>query len=165
MDENTFNPIENGSEDFALAPTAPQAQIVTVDEGENFIADLTTATRSYSSMIAETDEQKAVLFNAVNSAAERIADHVGEEITVKDVYVETVRCYSEDTGEVKVCPRIILIDPDGRAFQCVSVGIFSALKKMFTIFGTPEMWAAPRRIRIRQINRGTWRILTFDVIA
>ena len=165
---NEFNPVDTAAQGYDLAPQNPQAvpaEVMTMDGGTDFIVDLTTARKSYCSMLANTDEQRAILFNATNSTPEKIADHVGEEITVKDVYVEAVQCINRETQEVRTCPRVVLISADGIGYQAVSVGIFGALKKLFAIFGTPDSWQNPRRIKIRQINLGTNRMLTFDVIA
>ena len=58
---------------FSLA-TQNTAEVTTMrhDEDSDMILDLTTRQTSYCSMVAETDEQKAVLYNATNNPDKRI---------------------------------------------------------------------------------------------
>lgn len=153
--------------EFALT-TAPEEQnAVTVvnDEGENFIVDLTSRQTSYCSMSAETMEDKALLYNAMNNTEKRIKDCINEVIEVKDVFVEVVNCTNQETGVLSRCPRTVLIDVNGVGYQAVSLGIFSALKKLFSVFGEPKDWAAPLKIKIKQVSHGTRNILTFDIVS
>jgi len=148
------------------APAAPVANTVVMDDDEKMVADLTTRRVSYCSLTAETAEEKTTLYNAMNNPAQRVKDCINEVIALKDVYVEVVHCSNRETGEVIAAPRVVFIDENGVGFQCVSTGIFSALKKLFAVFGEPRTWSAPVKIKIKQINRGTDKsILTFDVIG
>lgn len=156
--------------EFSLATTTPEEQtapltVINDDEGINFVVDLTSRQTSYCSMIAETVEEKAKLYNATNSTEYRIKDHINEVLEVKDVFVEVVKCTNQETGEVSTCPRTVLIDVNGNGYQAVSLGIFSALKKLFNIFGEPRDWEAPLKLKIRQISHGTRNILTFDIVS
>lgn len=136
------------------------------DDDANFIVDLTTRTTSYCSMTAATPEEQATLYNAMNNPDKRIKDCINEVIEIKDVFVEAVTCHNEKTGEISQCPRTVLIDTNGTAYQAVSLGIFSALKKMFSVFGEPATWAQPVKVKIRLISRSADKnILTFDVVA
>lgn len=163
MDTNINN--GSGLYDLSLpsAPTAP-AQVVTVDDDTNFIVDLTSATRAYCSMVAQTPEEQADLYTAMNAPDKRISECIGDVIELKDVYVESVRCANEETGEVQQAPRIVLIAADGTSYQCVSRGIFGALKKLFTVYGEPTAWAAPIKVKLRQIPLGKRSVLTLDVV-
>lgn len=134
------------------------------EDGFNLVADMTTAKTQFCSMVAKTNEEKAKLFNAMNNPDKRLADCINMEIKAKDLYVEVVNCTNEETGEVTACPRMVIIDVDGVSYQAVSVGIYSALKKMIQIYGAPT-WTQPVRMRVKQITKGTRKMLTLDVIA
>ena len=153
--------------EFALttAPGEQNALTVVNDEGENFIVDLTSRQTSYCSMSAETMEDKALLYNAMNNTEKRIKDCINEVIEVKDVFVEVVNCTNQETGVLSRCPRTVLIDVNGVGYQAVSLGIFSALKKLFSVFGEPKDWTAPLKIKIKQVSHGTRNILTFDIVS
>ena len=118
---------------------------------------------SYCSMVATTKEQKAALFNAMNNPQFRLADYINKTITVKDVFAEIVRIANPETGEIQYCPRIVLIDKEGKAYQCVSLGIYSGLKKLMQVYGTPT-WEDGVVIRIKQLKKGTKSILTLEVV-
>ena len=134
------------------------------ESGYSLKADLTTAQMQYCSMVATTPQDKAKLFNAMNNPDERLSDWINKQIKAKDLYVEIVKCTNEETGEVVECPRIVIIDANNKSYQCVSVGIFSALKKIIQIYGAPT-WETPITLEVKQITKGRKQMLTLNVIA
>lgn len=134
------------------------------DEGYNLVADLTTAKTQFCSMKAETPEEKARLFNSMNNPDKRLADFINKVIPAKDLYIEVVNCTNQETGVVTACPRIVIIDDKGTSYQCVSVGIFSALKKCIQIYGAPT-WETPVKLEVVQITKGNRKMLTLNVVA
>lgn len=156
---------ETQANEFSLATTetATPATVETMDGDPNFVVDLTSRTTQYCSMLAETAEEKAVLFNAMNNPANRLGDCINQTINVKDVFVEVVNCTNEQTGEVKACPRIVLIDDKNTGYQCVSIGVFSALKKLFGVYGEPQNWEKPIPLMVKQITKGDRKMLTLNV--
>lgn len=121
-----------------------------------------TSAEVFCSMKASTPEQKAVVFNAANAPGHRVSDYINKVIYVKDIYVETISLLDEETGELTQSPRIVFIDPKGEAYQCVSVGMFSALRKLIAAFGEPT-WEEPIPILIRQQAVKNGSMLTFEV--
>lgn len=134
------------------------------DEGFNIVADMTTAKTQFTSMIAQTDEERAKLFNAMNNPDKRLADCINMEIKAKDLYIEVVNCTNEETGEVTACPRIVIIDDKGVSYQAVSIGIYSALKKVIQVYGAPT-WEKPVKLAVKQITKGNRKMLTLNVVA
>lgn len=119
---------------------------------------------AYCSFKAETLEEKAKLFNLMNSPDYRISDCINKTIYVKDVYMEVVVCTNEETGEVSNAPRVVVIDKDGVSYQSVSFGILNSVKKLMTIFGTPT-WEEPIPIVVKQVSKGKNKIYTFEVVS
>lgn len=134
------------------------------DEGFNLTADLSTAQMSFCSMKAETQEEKTKLYNAMNNPDKRLGDCINKTINAKDLYVEIVSCTNEETGEVTPCPRIVIIDDKGVSYQCVSIGIYSAIKKIIQVFGAPT-WTTPIKLEVIQITKGNRKMLTLNVAA
>lgn len=152
---------------FSLA-TQSQADTtpVVMDDDTNYIVDLTERTTSYCSMLAETAEEKAVLYNAMNAPDKRLKDCINLDINIKDVFVEVVNCINKETGIVEKCPRTVIIDDKGVGYQCVSLGVFSALKKLFAVYGEPAAWEKPLKVKVKQINKSADKnILTLEVVA
>lgn len=161
MNENTFD--LSIQEEPAMTATA--VQTVVNDDDNRLIVNLTSRTTQYCSMKADTDQEKALLFNATNNPDNRVADFINMEISLKDVFVEAVRCTNRETGEVNICPRVVLIDSNNVGYTCVSIGIFSALKKLFGIYGEPKAWKAPIKVMIKQITKGERQLLTLNVVT
>ena len=153
------------STDVDKAITEEQQVVVRNDDNDNLIVALTSRTVSYCSFVPTTQREKAQLYNATNNTSKRVKDLVNTEINLRNVYVEVVNCTDSITGEVIKCPRIVLIDDENTGYVCVSVGIFSALKKLFTIFGEPSTWEEPVKIRFRQVSTSNNKsVLTFDTV-
>lgn len=149
------------NQENAMAIANQNRNIFEVD-GYDLVVDLTSAQTQFCSMKAETDEEKAALFNAMNNPSDRLADAINMTIQAKDLYIEIVNCTNEKTGEVTACPRIVIIDEAGKSYQAVSVGIFSALKKIIQVFGAPT-WAKPIPMTVKQITKGERKMLTLNV--
>lgn len=130
-------------------------------EIDGLVADLTTRQTSFCSLTATTPEEKAKLFNLMNAPQHRISDMINMTIEVTDIFVETVQCANKD-GEIILTPRIVLIDKNGEGYQCVSMGIYGALKKLFSIYGTPH-WEEPLSLTVKQVTKGEYKILTLAV--
>lgn len=148
---------------FDLSVNNEEMTVAMVDDNNKMIADLTTRTMSYCSIVAETFEDKKILFNSMNNPEKRTGDCINEVINLRNVYVESVNCVNQDTGEVTVCPRVVLIDDNNVGYQSVSLGIFSALKKLFSTFGEPNTWGEAIPIKIKQLTKGERKILTFEI--
>lgn len=130
---------------------------------QTLVTDLENQTKAfYTSMKGDTVEEKAKLFNAMNNPDKRISDMIGKIINVKDVFVEEVRFADEETGEITFAPRIVVIDTNGESYQAVSVGVMSAFKKLFQLFGQPT-WPEGIPLEVKQVKNGKNNILTFAI--
>lgn len=139
--------------------------LAAMDEDERFIMDLTAERKTqFCSMIPKNEDEEIVLFNAMNNPEKRIGDCINMTINVKHVFCEVVTCVNRETGETNMCPRIVLIDTGGVGYQAVSLGVFSALKKIFAIKGSPTTWKKPVKLQVVQITKGDRKLLTFNMV-
>jgi hypothetical protein len=160
--------LENGKEVATINPEEFTPSTFTFDDnnGEGkLIADLTRRKAAYCSFKPATAEDSKMLFNATNTPEKRLKEMINEVIYLKHVFVEEVPLVSEETGVEQICPRIVFIDEEGKSYSAVSLGVFSALKKLFGSFGTPDKWTEPLAIKVKQIDKGNNRnILTLQVV-
>ena len=106
----------------------------------------------YCSVKANTREDKVKLFNALENADLRLNDCVGQQIAIKDVYVER---YTKLEGEEeKVKFRTILFGEDGKTYVTASYGVYSCISKIFRTFGTPDTWTEPLKVKVDKRNIG-----------
>ena len=110
----------------------------------------------YCSKIAETEKEKKELFNALESCDALLNDCVGQEINIKDMYVEEKQVIDDETGESKTKYRTILFDENGQTYATGSYGIYNVLKKIVQIYGLPETWEKPLKVKVakRPIGNG-----------
>lgn len=138
---------------------------VTMDEDEKFIMDLTSERKvQFCSMIPKNEDEEIVLYNAMNAPEKRVGDCINMIIEVKHIYCEAVTCVNRESGEESVCPRIVLIDKDGVGYQAVSMGIYSAVKKLMTIKGNPATWKKPVKLKVTQLTKGDRKPLTLNMV-
>lgn len=117
---------------------------------------------AYCSVKGESNEAKALVFNAANNPQHKVNDFINKKIMVKDVYAETLELVNKESGEIEKAPRIVLIDAEGEAYECVSVGMFSSLKKLLKTFGEPT-WEDPIPVVIEQVKVANGTMLTMRV--
>lgn len=110
----------------------------------------------YCSKVTETEEEKKELFNALESCDALLNDCVGQEIEIKDIYVEEKQVVDEATGELKTKFRTILFDKSGQTYATSSYGIYNVLKKIISIYGLPTTWEKPLKVKVtkRPIGNG-----------
>lgn len=130
----------------------------------NEIIRINEETPAYCSMVAETREEKAVLYNAVQNPDSKISDHINQKIQFINVKMEQVEMTDEETGETRKAIRTILITPDGKGILCTSNGIARSLYDMFSIFGTPDTWEGEvMECIVRQVETGKGRTFKLEV--
>lgn len=110
----------------------------------------------YCSKAVESEEDKKELFNALETCDALLNDCVGTEIEIKDIYVEEREVVDEETGELKKKYRTILFDASGQTYATGSYGIYNIIKKIVTIYGLPETWVNPLKVKVakRPIGNG-----------
>ena len=110
----------------------------------------------YCSKLAESEKEKKELFNALESCDALLNDCVGQEIDIKDIYVEEKQVMDDETGEIKTKYRTILFDENGQTYATGSYGIYNILKKIVQIYGLPETWENPLKVKVakRPIGNG-----------
>lgn len=117
---------------------------------------------SFTSLKNETNEEKQIMYKAMSNPDKRLGDCINQVIFAKDLFMEEVNMVNEETGEVTTCPRIVIIDKDGVSYQSVSFGIFNALKRVISVFGTPT-WEQPIPLKVIQVTRKEKKMLSLDV--
>ena len=100
----------------------------------------------YSSMNLQDHDQAVAFYNAVTNPTGKLKEHINETLNLVHVSVEPLEVKSED-GTTNIAPRIVLVTDAGESYSCVSVGVYAALKRIFSLFGTPDTWKNPMPIK------------------
>lgn len=120
---------------------------------------------SYCSIDATSGDidSKKQIYKALNNPDNKISDFINKQIVIRDVLVEVSQIANEESGEVDTVPRVVLIDVNGKAYQAVSKGIFSAICNAIQVFGQPT-WedGIAFEVKQKQVGRGT--MLTLDIV-
>ena len=110
----------------------------------------------YCSIVADSEDAKKQLFNALETCDALLNDCVGQEIELKNIYVEERQVADEETGEMKTKFRTILFDANGQTYATGSYGIYNIIKKIVSIYGLPTIWKNPIKVKVakRPIGNG-----------
>lgn len=100
----------------------------------------------YSSMNVQDHDQAVAFYNAVTNPTGKLKQHINETLNLVHVSVEPFELKRED-GTTNIAPRIVLVTDAGESYSCISVGVYAALKRIFSLFGTPDTWKNPLPIK------------------
>lgn len=107
-----------------------------------------TAGSVYCSVQAKTLAEKKKLFNALEQCDALLNDCVDQVIAIKDVYIEAYDKEDDITGEVRTGHRTIIFGTDGKSYVTGSNYFCNKLTKILTVFGTPDTWSEPLKVKI-----------------
>ena len=110
----------------------------------------------YSSVRYESFEDKKRAYNALTTD-KQIGDYLNEVLEVEDIIAGDVLITNKETGEVDEATRTVLILSDGSAVAATSSVLFSRLMQIVSIFGNPNTWPEPLKIKVRQQNLANGR--------
>lgn len=108
----------------------------------------------YCSLKVESEEEKKKLFNTLEKCDVLLKDCIGQEIAIKDIYVEEREKPDEETGELKAKYRTILFDENGQTYATGSYGIYNVLRKLIGVYGQPTEWKEPIKVKVANKNIG-----------
>lgn len=112
------------------------------------------------------------LFNATANPKYRLRECVNMEIPVVAIIAEAVDIKKEVKDamgnacgiEMVQAPRIVLIDAKGEGYTATSTGIYNSVMRIVSMFGPPENWGEPLKVRPKLITKGADNILTLELV-
>lgn len=108
----------------------------------------------FSSVVAETREQKINLLNLIQSddVALPMGEHIGSQLLVADVIFNPYDKVDEETGEIEHGVLTYIIDPKGVAYVTSSKSVYFTLKSLFKVFGEPH-YTAGEEIKVQIVKK------------
>lgn len=107
-----------------------------------------TNNKIYYSGVAKTEKEKKDLFNSLEKCDVLLNDCVGQEIDIKNVYIEERQVTDEQTGVVTPKYRTIIFADNGQSYATGSYGIYNILRKIFMIYGDPATWEKSLKVEV-----------------
>lgn len=87
----------------------------------------------------------------VQGKADALGEQIGKVVRIRHVLSHRVESVDEETGEVTVRDRIVVVAPDGKAYATMSDGIRRSLQMLMAVRGLPP-WAPPLAVCVEQQN-------------
>ena len=123
-----------------------QNELTLVDEMEQ------AQKECYTSLNLETEATRKMLFKISESADGRVSDNLNKTIMLKDLFLQRYKKVNEETGELEVKTRTILIDKDGKSYASASRGLYNSILRFMSIMGKPDEWESPIAIEIQEVQ-------------
>lgn len=127
-----------------------------------FVQDLNNANKMLVTFDPQTQDERVMLFRALNQPTYRLSDFINREICIRDLICEEVTLTNHDGVPTKA-PRLVLIDTEGNSYNCISNGVYGAIQKLIMIFGMPT-WQDGIKVKVVQINKGEKRMLNLELV-
>lgn len=133
-------------------------------ENKNELVVLTTQmdneneSRKLTTLDLTKNENKILLYNALQNCDLLLSDCKGEKIKMCNVYIEEYKKdnFDEKTGEVKKVSkfRTIIFDENGKSYATGSYGVYNSVRQIVGIFGNPSI-ESPIEVEIgeREIDK------------
>lgn len=96
---------------------------------------------------------------AVNSSTP-LDEVLGKPFTLANAVIHEVEMTSEETGELTVQPRVILIDSEGNARHAISAPLARDLSMILEMLGSPSSWDEPVKMVVNREGTGTRKYFT-----
>lgn len=119
----------------------------------------------WTSIDKGSDEGKALIMKAATGTATKGPEVLmTETFNMANILVHKVPVASNDTGEIQVMDRVVLIDPKGETAAFVSNGVMQSLRLIFALYGAPP-FAKPIPIRLVPVKtRRGFRTYNLNVV-
>ena len=135
---------------------------LTVTNGNNFSANGANAVSHFFD--TTTMDGKMALYNAMQTA-DRVDEHLNEPLHVTNVLAQAIEVANQETGEVNSSVRVVIHAEEGD-FAAASPTLAHAFGNLFSIFGTPDKWAAPLVIKIvEKKSRRGYKFFDIELMA
>lgn len=110
-------------------------------------------------MMACKSDDIVAMYNAI-SDSKPISEAINRSLKLLNIILTPSSVTDRNTGEIKECVRTTLITEEG-AFGSPSQGIYSSIKKLCGMTGTPDTWPDNWRIQIVQVP--TTKGMTYNI--
>lgn len=135
------------------------------NNGSAMVVDVMNTGIGYTDMNLSNRSAAVAFYNATSNPVNKLKEHVNEVLSLVHVSVECVEVSRDDVPDGKtIAPRIVLITEDGQSYACVSVGVYQSLKRLFTLFGTPDTWTEPVNIKPVLISTKKGQVLSLSLV-
>ena len=96
---------------------------------------------------------------------DKVDEHLNEPLHVTNVLAQAIEVANQETGEINSSTRVVIHAEEGD-FAAASPTLAHAFGNLFSIFGTPDKWAAPLVIKIvEKKSRRGYKFFDIELMA
>lgn len=122
-------------ENFTALMTAAEEYDLRQKEAQSIVESMDENTSIYCSFVADNDDDRKRLYNAVSTDGMPLIENTGKPIQLTDVAVQAVEIENDD-GTSSVVPRISILTLNGDIYTATSWGLYRALQRINNLYGT-----------------------------
>lgn len=109
-------------------------------------------------------ETAAKIYAAMNNPEHRLADFINKKLNITDYLIEVAEIANEETGEISIVPRVVLIAEDGKSYQATSYGIANSVRNLVQAVGNAP-WQPALQLEVKQRPTKRGSMLTLALIG
>lgn len=117
----------------------------------------------YSSLSAETFEDKLALVTAVQSSEPVDPTILNKKINWRHIIVQTPEMLNEQTKEMERTPRMVFVADDGKAYHAFGAPLFRDVRQVLSILGEPQTWPGALPATIKKEGTGSRKYFTLKI--
>lgn len=106
-------------------------------------------------------QNRVTLLKAMQDCDFRLTEHVNMPFDATDYVAHKVMMTSKESGEVVEVTRLVIVDTQGKTYQCVAETLLQSIQTVAFAYGPPP-WANPITLTVRTKKRGERSIYWFD---
>ncbi|QXG07733.1 ssDNA binding protein [Curtobacterium phage Pize] len=117
----------------------------------------------YSSMKATSIAERIAVAKALSSSEAIVDTILGKPVNVVDLIIQAADMINEQTKQMQVVPRVVLVTDDGKAYHAISGPLYRDVTNLLGIVGEPSSWGEPVVVSVKREGSGNRRYFTMDV--
>jgi hypothetical protein len=118
--------------------------------------------RLATSLDVDSADGKRAFLTAQQDCDFRLVECVNQPIHVANYLVHDVELSNRETGELTPAVRLVLVDVNGKSYECVAATLLRSFQRIVYLYGRPP-WNPPRVLTPKTKKKGEFSIYWFDV--
>lgn len=130
-----------------------------MNQEKNELSVFETEKEVFCSMPTKSVEDRKAVAKALEQSDVLLNDCVGQKFELKGIYTEKKMIQKmndkkelelDEHGNVIMIPkyRTILFAEDGKTYATGAYGVYSSIKSLIYVYGTPDQWDAPVSVTV-----------------
>lgn len=116
-----------------------------------------------TSLDTSKPEKRKLLLRCLGDCDSRLTDQLNKKLLITDYFAHQIQLTDKATGEIKDAVRMVLIDTEGKTYECVAAVLIKSFQGVMFAYGKPP-WPKGVTLEVLKKTSGLNNIFTFKAI-